>query len=57
MTGILNNKRYKYATVFFNNFHRHSYMYLQHTASTEETLEGKHTFESMEASQGIIINK
>ena len=57
MTDILTTKIYKYATVFLDNFSRYSYMYLQQTASSEETIEGKHAFESMIASHGIIIEQ
>ena len=49
MTGIITTKIYKYATVFVYDFSRHSYMHLQKTASSEETLEGEHAFEIMEA--------
>ena len=57
MTGILFTKRYNYATVFVENFFRYSYMNLQYNASAEDTLEVKHSFESMADSHGIIIKK
>ena len=57
MNGILINKRYKYDTVFVDHFYRYSYMHLQKTASSEETIEGKYAFESIAASHGIIIKQ
>ena len=57
MNVILTTKINKYATVFLYNFSRYSYMHLQQTASAEDTLEGKHAFERMAASYGIIIKK
>ena len=55
MTGNLTTKRYKYATVFVDHFSRFSYVYLQKTATLEETLEAKKSFESYEASHNFQI--
>ncbi|KAI2498311.1 hypothetical protein MHU86_16181 [Fragilaria crotonensis] len=44
MTGFLTTKRYKYATVFVDQFSRLGFVYLQKTASAEETIEGKKAF-------------
>lgn len=37
MTGFLTTKRYKYATVYVDQFSRLGFVYLQKTASAEET--------------------
>ena len=55
MNRIIITKRYNYATVFVDHFFRYSYMHLQHTASTEDTIEVNHAFERMAASYVIII--
>ena len=57
MTDILTTNIYKYTTVFVDHFSRYSYMQLQKTISAEETLEGKHFFERMSESHGIIIKQ
>ena len=45
MTGILTRKRYKYATVYVDQATRLGYVYLQQTATAEETIKGKIAFE------------
>eukprot|EP00978_Attheya_sp_CCMP212_P025958 scaffold84501_cov28-Attheya_sp.AAC.3 len=46
MTGILLiTKRYKYATVFVDQYSRFSYVHLQKTATVTETIEAKKAFE------------
>ena len=55
MTGILTTKRYKYATVYVDQFSKFSYFHLQKTATVEETLESKHAFEKYAASHGVQI--
>ena len=55
MTGILTTKRYKYATVYVDQFSKFSYFHLQKTASVEETLESKHAFEKYTASHRVQI--
>ena len=55
MTGILTTKRYKYATIYVDHYSKLSYLYLQKTASVEETLQGKQAFESYAASHGVSI--
>ena len=41
MTGFLTMKRYKYATLYMDQYTQYGYVYLQKTASAEETVEGK----------------
>ena len=55
ITGFLTTKRYKYATVYVDQYTRYGYVYLQKTASAEETVEGKKAFEAMARRQGIRI--
>jgi Reverse transcriptase (RNA-dependent DNA polymerase) len=55
MTGFLTTKRYKYATVYVDQWSRLGYVYLQKTASAEETVEGKKAFEAMARRHGVRI--
>ena len=55
MTGILTTKCYKYATVFVDQYSRLSYLFLQKTATVEETLSSKQTFELFASSHGVQI--
>ena len=55
MTGILTTKRYRYATVYVDHYSKFSYLYLQKTATAEETVEGKRAFERHAAENGIKI--
>ena len=45
MTGKLTSKRYKYATIFVDQASKLGYVYLQKTATVEETLEAKQSFQ------------
>jgi hypothetical protein len=53
MTGFLTTKRYKYATVYVDHYSRYGFIYLQKTATGQETVEGKQAFESMARRVGI----
>ena len=55
MTGFLTTKRYKYATIYVDQFSRFGFVYLQKTASAKETVEGKKAFETMDRRHGIAI--
>jgi Reverse transcriptase (RNA-dependent DNA polymerase) len=55
MTGFLTTKRYKYATVYVDQFSRLGFIYLQKTASAEETIEGKKAFEAYARRHGVRI--
>jgi hypothetical protein len=55
ITGFLTTKRYKYATVYVDQFSRIGYVYLQKTASAEETVEGKKAFERYAKRHGITV--
>jgi len=41
MTGILTTKRYEYATIYVDQYSRLSFVYLQKSASADETIESK----------------
>ena len=56
ITGFLTKKRYKYATVYVDQASSLGYVYLQKTATVEETLESKKAFERYAASRGVIIS-
>ena len=55
LTGILTTKRYKYATVYADHASRLGYVFLQKTASADETLEGKLAFEKYAESRGVTV--
>lgn len=55
MTDFLTTKRYKCATVYVNQYSRLGYVYLQKTASAEETVEGKKAFEAFARQHGVQI--
>ena len=45
MTGFITKQRYKYATEYVAQFSGFSFIYLQQTASAQETLESKQVME------------
>ena len=53
ISGYLTSKRYKYATVFVDLYSRYGYVYLQKTASANETCEGKKAFEAHALRSGL----
>ena len=55
MTGFLTTKRYKYATIYVDQYSRYGFVYLQKTASTEVTVEGKRAFEAFAKRHGVRI--
>ena len=55
MTGFLTGQRYKYATVYVDQYSKRSFVWLQKTASTVETLEGKMAFEQAAKDLNIQI--
>ena len=55
MTGKLTTKRYKYATVYVDQATGFGFVYLQKTASAEETIEGKVAFEQQAKQHGVEI--
>ena len=55
MTGKLTRKRYKYATVFVDQFSGLSYVHLQQSADAEETVSAKVSFEQFARQHGVKI--
>ncbi len=55
MTGFLTTKRYRSATVYVDQFSRLGFIYLQKTASAEETMEVKKAFEVFSHQHGVKI--
>ena len=55
MTGILTTKRYAYATVYVDQVSRLSFIWLQKTATADETIEGKTAFEKYAQDRGVTV--
>ena len=55
LTGKLTIKRYKYATVYVDNYSRYGYVHIQKSSSAEETIEGKEIFESHMQSMSVKV--
>ena len=55
MKGKLTTRRYKYATVFVDHFSRYTYVHLQKTLTSEETLEAKNAFEAHCRKHDVIV--
>ena len=53
ITGILNRNRYKYATLFLYHYYGLGYMYLQKTATDDETIQSKKYLESYCKKHGV----
>jgi hypothetical protein len=55
MTGFLTTKRYRYATVYVDQFSKLGFVFLQKTATAEETVQSKTAFEAFARRHGIKI--
>ena len=55
MVGRPTRERYKYATIYVDNYSGWSYVHLQKNPSIKETLQGKHAFEEFCRQQGITV--
>ena len=55
MVGRPTRERYKYATIYVDNYSGWSYVHLQKSPSIKETLQGKHAFEEFCRQQGITV--
>ena len=55
LKGILTKQRYRYATVFIDHYSRFSYVHLQQTLTSSETLEAKIAFEQYADSHGVRV--
>jgi hypothetical protein len=54
-TGKLTTKRYKYATVFVDQYSGFSYVYLQKSPDAEETIQAKKAFEETAKQHGVEV--
>ena len=57
LKGRLTNRRYKYATIYVDNYSSLGYLYLQKDATADETLKGKQAFELFSQQHGVKIIK
>ena len=55
LKGILTTRRYKYATVFVDQYSRLSFVFLQRRLTSEETVLAKHAFERYARDRGVRI--
>ena len=55
LKGILTQQRYRYATVFVDQFSRYTFVYLQKRVTSEETVMAKHAFERLAKQRGVKI--
>ena len=55
LKGTLTQQRYKYATVFVDQFSRYTFVYLQKQVTSQETVMTKHAFERSAEQHGIMI--
>ena len=53
--GTLTKQRYKYATVFIDQYSQLSYIYLQQTITSNETVQAKIIFERYSEERGVHI--
>jgi hypothetical protein len=57
LKGKLTTKRYKYATIFVDQFSRLSYVFLQKTLTSKETVLAKQCFELYANERGVKIHR
>ena len=55
MTGHLTTQRYKYATVYVDQYSKLGYVHIQKSSSAEETVTGKRAFEKYMLSLGVRV--
>ena len=55
MSGFLTRKRYRYATVFVDQYSGCGYTHMQQTASAEETIRAKRMFEKWAHDRGVEV--
>ena len=56
ITGFLTTKRYKYGTIFVDQYSRMGFVYLQKTASAKDTIEGKKAFEALARQHNVKVS-
>ena len=55
LKGTLTQQRYKYATVFVDQYSRYTFVYLQKHITSQETVMAKHAFERSAEQCGVKI--
>ena len=55
LKGTLTQQRYKYPTVFVDQFSRYTFVYLQNRVTSQETVMAKHAFERSAEQRGVKI--
>ena len=55
LKGTLTQQRYRYATVFVDQFSRYTYVYLQKRITSQETVMAKYAFERAAEQRGVKI--
>ena len=55
LKGKLTQQRYKYATVFVDQYSGYTFVYLQRRLTSEETVQAKHAFERLSEQRGVKI--
>ena len=55
MKGKLTKRRYKYTTIFVDQFSRYTYIHLQSSLSSAETIEAKENFKTKAKELGVDI--
>ena len=55
LKGVPTKARYHAATIFMDHCSGLGFVYLQHTLSSEETVQAKHAFETFATSHGVTI--
>ena len=52
----LTTQRYRYATVFVDQYSQYAYVYLQRAITSAETVQAKHSFEHLAEDMGIHVH-
>ena len=55
LKGKLTQQRYKYATIFVDQFSGYTFVFLQRRLTSEETVQAKHAFEQSSEQRGVKI--
>ena len=55
LKGTLTQQRYKYTTIFVDQFSRYTFVYLQKCITSQETVMAKHAFERSAEQRGVKI--
>ena len=55
MKGKLTKRRYKYATIFVDQFSWYTYIHLQSSLTSSETIEAKENFETKARELGVAV--